>query len=175
MTQMKRNNPADFGDILAALDQKPSQAASGAPSERAKRDDDQISAEDAPRPPPRLRSILGHISWPWRIGSGALRFAPAASYAEEDAELAEPVATGPGAKPAQPQPSPPQTEDEAIAEELGLHADLATAELQRIRRNFAKKNHPDRFAPAQRIGAARRMSIANMLIDAHLKQKPSGQ
>lgn len=174
---MKRNNSADFGDILAALDQKAPRSTSGAPSDRTKRDDDQVASENAMRPVPRLRSIFGHISWPWRMGAGAPRFAPSAPYAEEAADLAEPVATGPGEKPEllQLQASPPQTEDEAIAEELGLHADLATVELQRIRRNFAKKNHPDRFAPAQRLGAARRMSIANMLIDEHLKQKPPGQ
>ncbi|ACK50352.1 hypothetical protein Msil_1387 [Methylocella silvestris BL2] len=67
---------------------------------------------------------------------------------------------------------PPMGEDEAIAEELGLSADLAIVDLRRIRRDFAKKNHPDRFAPAQRSGAARRMTIANMLIDERMKQRP---
>jgi len=66
----------------------------------------------------------------------------------------------------------PKTEDEAIAAEMGLHADLATADLRKIRREFAKKNHPDRFEAPQRMSAARRMSIANMLIDEHLKKKP---
>jgi hypothetical protein len=63
-------------------------------------------------------------------------------------------------------------EDETIAAELGLRANLAIEDLRRIRRDFAKKNHPDRFQAAQRPGAARRMTIANMLIDAHLKQQP---
>jgi hypothetical protein len=77
-----------------------------------------------------------------------------------------------------PAPKPPapkrarQTEDETIAEELGLGADLAIVDLRRIRREFAKKNHPDRFEPAQRVAAARRMTIANMLIDERLKAKP---
>jgi hypothetical protein len=65
---------------------------------------------------------------------------------------------------------PPKSENEAIAEELGLIRPLATAELRQLRRDFAKRNHPDRCAPAQRLRAARRMSIANMLIDAALKQ-----
>ncbi|MGA2637303.1 hypothetical protein [Methylocella sp.] len=81
------------------------------------------------------------------------------------------------AKSAAPNPKPQEacaqkSEDETIAEELGLRADLAIVDLRRIRRDFAKKNHPDRFEPAHRLGAARRMTIANMLIDARLKQRP---
>lgn len=82
----------------------------------------------------------------------------------------------PAPKPAAANPPPARaslrkSEDETIAEELGLREDLAIGELRRIRRDFAKKNHPDRFEPALRVGAARRMTIANMLIDARLKQR----
>lgn len=65
----------------------------------------------------------------------------------------------------------PKTEDEAIAEELGLARCLGPVDLKQLRRDFAMKNHPDRFGPSQRVSAARRMSIANMLIDAQLKQQ----
>jgi hypothetical protein len=68
---------------------------------------------------------------------------------------------------------PASTEDQAIAEELGLSPDLAIVDLQRLRRAFAKKNHPDRFEPARRINAARRMSIANMLIDEQMRHNRS--
>ena len=68
---------------------------------------------------------------------------------------------------------PAKTEDQAIAEELGLSPDLAIVDLQRLRRDFAKKNHPDRFEPARRTNAARRMSIANMLIDEQIRQNRS--
>lgn len=72
---------------------------------------------------------------------------------------------------AKPEPAPiaPLDEDAAIARELGLSSDLAIGDLRRIRRDFAKKNHPDRFAPPQRTQAARRMTIANMLIDQQMK------
>ncbi|WP_395697611.1 hypothetical protein [Methylocella sp.] len=70
--------------------------------------------------------------------------------------------------PAAPPPAP-LDEDAAIARELGLTSNLAIGDLRRIRRDFAKKNHPDRFAPALRNQAARRMTIANMLIDQQLK------
>jgi hypothetical protein len=68
---------------------------------------------------------------------------------------------------------PAKTEDQAIAEDLGLSPDLAIVDLQRLRRDFAKKNHPDRFEPARRTNAARRMSIANMLIDEQMRQNRS--
>jgi hypothetical protein len=68
---------------------------------------------------------------------------------------------------------PPKTEDQTIADELGLSPELATVDLQRIRRDFAKKNHPDRFEPCRRTAAARRMSIANMLIDEQMRHSRS--
>jgi hypothetical protein len=181
---MKRPKPADFGDILAALDQLDQQAAESAfgGEDKAKGDDDRSAAGTASGPTPRLRSILGHFSWPWRTGAGAASRATSTPYEEQAAEAVEAATArqpGPASEPTDAQAEAPQiqasqTEDEAIAEELGLQAELAPADLQRIRRDFAKKNHPDRFAPAQRLGAARRMSIANMLIDAYLKQRPSG-
>jgi hypothetical protein len=63
---------------------------------------------------------------------------------------------------------------DAIAKELGLHSDLNSDELKRIRRNFALRNHPDRLDPANRARATQRMTIANMLIDQLLKQKKKG-
>jgi hypothetical protein len=58
----------------------------------------------------------------------------------------------------------------AIGEELGLTRDLSVADINRIRRAFALRNHPDLCAPAQRELATQRMRIANMLIDAALRQ-----
>lgn len=98
-----------------------------------------------------LRRLLSQIPWGWwRVEGAAATGAPAAPAIEP----------------------PPKSEDEAIAEELGLRADLAIVDLRRIRRDFAKKNHPDRFEPSLRVGAARRMTIVNMLIDAQMKRRP---
>ncbi len=111
------------------------------------------------------------------VSSAALGRAPQYPYAEEAAEA--PIATPvepPVREPAEaanPEPvraEPAKTEDQLIGAELGLSPDLATVDLQRIRRDFAKKNHPDRFEPARRTNAARRMSIANMLIDEQMRQ-----
>lgn len=59
----------------------------------------------------------------------------------------------------------PSVEPEAILRELGLKASNNAAELARIRRAFAFKNHPDRVAPHLRQRAMVRMQVANMLID----------
>ena len=141
---------------------------------------------DSQRPKNRLRRLLGNISLPWPTGIGGLigDFGPRpqAPYAEEatEAQTASPVEP-PLCEPPKPETvkleaariEPAKTEDQAIAEELGLSPDLAIVDLQRLRRDFAKKNHPDRFEPARRINAARRMSIANMLIDEQMRQNRS--
>jgi hypothetical protein len=66
-------------------------------------------------------------------------------------------------------------EQDAIAEELGLHADLSLNELKKLRRTFARDNHPDRLDPSRREVATRRMTIANMLIDREIRQKSSSR
>jgi hypothetical protein len=66
----------------------------------------------------------------------------------------------------QPRPADPA----AIGEELGLAHDLSAVDLNRIRRAFALRNHPDLCAPAHRELATQRMRIANMLIDAALQR-----
>jgi hypothetical protein len=58
----------------------------------------------------------------------------------------------------------PSIEPDAIAAELGL-ADAMPADLGRLRRVFALKNHPDRVAPDLRQRALQRMQVANGLID----------
>jgi hypothetical protein len=111
-----------------------------------------------------LWRLLGHIPGGWRVGAGVVASALAAARPARKRAAADPTKLQAPAK--------PKSEDETIAEELGLRAGLAVVDLRRIRRDFAKKNHPDRFEPAQRLSAARRMTIANMLIDAHMKQRP---
>jgi hypothetical protein len=60
---------------------------------------------------------------------------------------------------------------EAVARELSLAKAMTARELERIRRDFALANHPDRVVAAQRDLATRRMSLANMLIDQALQEK----
>jgi hypothetical protein len=67
-------------------------------------------------------------------------------------------------------------EPEALARELGLGT-VGAADLGRLRRNFALKNHPDRVAPHLRQRALARMQMANRLIDEAKRRaiaKPKG-
>ncbi|GHC61859.1 hypothetical protein [Limoniibacter endophyticus] len=83
-------------------------------------------------------------------------------------------ALGEGVRPAEPDVEEAGPDDkvdqEAIAAELGLRrafwqSKLKPDDFDRIRRNFAMQNHPDRVAPHLRQRALVRMQIANMLID----------
>ena len=58
----------------------------------------------------------------------------------------------------------PSIEPDLIALELGLEHQTS-ADLGRVRRAFALKNHPDLVAPHLRDRALTRMQVANQLID----------
>ena len=61
---------------------------------------------------------------------------------------------------------PPSSDDpEAIARELGLDQALNEKDLDRARRRFMWRHHPDRCEESQRAHADRRVAVANMLID----------
>lgn len=65
----------------------------------------------------------------------------------------------------------PACDLEALTGELQLAPQLTAREIERIRRDFALANHPDRVAPADRDLATRRMALANVLIDQALQGK----
>lgn len=78
--------------------------------------------------------------------------------------------------PPQMQQDPPKAVNvkasgKSVLDELGLRDDLTDAELRRIRRDFAVRNHPDRVPLWQRDEATKRMTLANVLIDRALKRK----
>jgi hypothetical protein len=70
-----------------------------------------------------------------------------------------------------PPPAPAKSEHEAVVDELHLTPGLSAQDLARIRREFAKANHPDRVVAPQREEATRRMTIANSVIDEALRGK----
>jgi hypothetical protein len=74
-------------------------------------------------------------------------------------------------QPAPPAAAPTKTEQEAVLDELHLTPNLTSEELARIRREFAKTNHPDRVLPPRRDEATRRMTIANSVIDEAMRSK----
>ncbi|WP_246188600.1 hypothetical protein [Nitratireductor arenosus] len=62
------------------------------------------------------------------------------------------------------EPLPP-ADPAAIAAELKIAYARWPKDFDRIRREFARDNHPDKVAPDRRERALARMQIANMLID----------
>jgi hypothetical protein len=74
-------------------------------------------------------------------------------------------------RPAPPPAPPPRSEHDTVVDELHLTPNLSADALKHLRRRFAKANHPDRVAADAREQATRRMTIANVLIDAALRGK----
>jgi hypothetical protein len=156
MPPSKRPNAADFGDILASFDRGVTDEAPSMVRHARQEEPDvepETEAEPSRRPRPKnpLQRLLRNFSLPWPSGIsgliGGLAQHPPAPYAEEAAEV---QAASPTDRPQRPEIAslePTKTEDQTIADELGLSPELATVDLQRIRRDFAKKNHPDRFEP----------------------------
>jgi hypothetical protein len=68
----------------------------------------------------------------------------------------------------------PETAPDAISRELALHRIADAKSLDRLRREFAFRNHPDRVRPEWRDAAMARMQTANRLID-EAKQRLAGK
>jgi len=68
----------------------------------------------------------------------------------------------------------PETSPDAIVRELALHRIADLKSLDRLRREFAFRNHPDRMRPEWRDRAMARMQTANRLID-EAKQRLGGR
>ena len=79
--------------------------------------------------------------------------------------------SAPQSEPPLPPPAPAKSEQEAVLDELHLTPNLTSQQLARIRREFAKINHPDRVLPPRREEATRRMTIANAVIDEAMRGK----
>jgi len=178
MAKTRQKNSGDFEAILAGLAEQAAQASPGEarrPKPAARREE----RNPTPATEVRVRRLFKNISIPWPGNfSGlvkSLAWRPQHAYDEIAAEAEQPPQAA-AAESDAPQvtktgvPKPAKTEDEGIAAELGLRPELGLTELKRIRRDFAKKNHPDRFGPPNRRNAERRMSIANMLIDELMRQ-----
>ncbi len=176
MAKTKRKINGDFDAILAGFDQQPHEEV---PEDQAR--SDAPEAQDTSKggaTKASLRRLLKNISFPWQVKfsgfMGSFGRRPQDAY-EESASETKPAPSRDPPQSDAPQapkmdPKREKTEDEAIADELGLGPGLGPIDLKRIRRDFAKRNHPDRFEPARRRSAERRMSIANMLIDEMMRQ-----
>jgi hypothetical protein len=102
----------------------------------------------------RLHRLAEHE----RVVRSSMQSASVASYLENASEMRE----APVVRPADPK---------AISLELSITARMSRADLRRLRRAFARVNHPDCVGASERETATRRMMIANMLIDSELKRR----
>ena len=102
----------------------------------------------------------GHPDWLFHIFAAAaeaavIREAPARAYSEAASD-SSPIAA--------------LSEEEDVAAELDLASTKSLADLARIRRGFARRNHPDMLHPGISEQATARMKIANMLIDRRARE-----
>jgi hypothetical protein len=75
------------------------------------------------------------------------------------------VPDAPGIETPEPMPPLPSIDPAAIADELKTAHARGPKDFDRLRREFALANHPDKVEPRLRERALVRMQIANMLID----------
>jgi hypothetical protein len=122
---------------------------------------DDIMAERAEDDKPNPRISVDYLAAVEELHSGRIRFGEEAVRAEyATAEEREPKA-----RPARQKIDPPSIDPTDVARELGLDGGKLPRDLDRVRRDFAFRNHPDRVATELRERAMVRMQIANMLID----------
>jgi hypothetical protein len=140
---------ARFGDVLAEV-RRAQAAADGAPSTRSR-----IFPTH-----PVSGAMFSFEAGGRPSGGGGSHWEAALAWIEESEDaVAAPAA-----------PEPPLGPDlgdtpDAISRDLGLTDDLSHDELNRLRRLYMWRNHPDRHDETQRARATRRVAIANMLVD----------
>lgn len=135
---------------------------------------DELLDEKAAEAHAARTASLDYLSVVEELHSGRIHVGDAAAreaYGSHAQAFEAPASPDTG--PSDPQPC---VEPEAIARELGLRGLRARLpkNLDRLRRDFARRNHPDRVPEHQRIQAMMRMQIANRLID-EAKYKRSGR
>lgn len=142
--------------------------AEGAPGKFASILDDLLG--DRTREPDRAHLVsLDHLSVAEELHSGRISIAEnlvEAAYrmfahGPSASANAEKAGNGEGGR-EEPEPS---VDPDEIARELGLAKRIRPRDLDRLRRDFALRNHPDRVPEQLRARAMIRMQVANMLID----------
>ncbi len=131
-------------------------------------DDLFVATEKSDEPATRPSIPFDYLAVVEELHSGRIRVsgdAAAAEYQGTDADAHDFPAQEAPPQPQAVEPDLPLSVDpRVISAELGL-ATVRPAELGRLRRTFALKNHPDRVAPHLRPRALARMQVANGLID----------
>lgn len=128
---------------------------------------DDVATKDETPEPSRMRSFSDSASQDWffsmlnRAAYGPKASPDAFFDADESAgTIAEDIA-----EPVPAEPISFDLDEDKIAAELGLASARSVTELKRARRAFARRYHPDLFAPHLQPLANARMQLANMLLD----------
>jgi len=117
---------------------------------------DELLAEQAPEPDRAHLASIDYLSVVDELHSGRIRFS------EDTIQAAYRIFAG---QSAEGEAAEPSVDPDEIARELGLTGRRKPRELDRLRRDFAFRNHPDRVPEHLRARAIIRMQVANMLID----------
>jgi hypothetical protein len=122
-----------------------------------------LDFDDAPKPerPRASRSAavrLQQLSESDRELPKSTLSVPLESYLEHQ-DMSKPSRVGKTASP------------RSVADELHITAQMTLSDLNRLRREYALANHPDRAGPVDRENATRRMMVANMLIDREINRR----
>jgi hypothetical protein len=148
---MTRSWPSDHGGFDRVLQARARRAA-----------DEHVGDNAGERVGVHVHGIPGDLNAASHGGADVATPEPSLRYAEDGADEEMPAAA----------PTLLEATIDVVAKELRL-TDLGPEELGRIRRDFARSNHPDCVAPALRALATRRMMLANVLIDQALLARKS--
>lgn len=133
---------------------------------------DELLQDEAGRMPIGNPPSIDYLAVAEELHSGRIHFTGRHArdeYAEAGSPLADTVA-----EPVAEEAPPLSVEPDDIARELGLRGRLKARDLDRLRRDFAARNHPDRVPPHLRDNAMTRMQVANRLIDEAKAAAPKG-
>ncbi|UUP19261.1 hypothetical protein NTH_03756 [Nitratireductor thuwali] len=122
---------------------------------------DELLAEAAEPEQGAPRINLDYLSVVDELHSGRINFTDEKAAAEYRANASEKAVGSPAAETA----AAPSVDPDEIARELDLARRAASTDLDRLRREFAFRNHPDRVPEHLRARAMIRMQVANTLID----------
>lgn len=133
-------------------------------------DDVAAESEEAREPSPmRFFSDPSNQDWLFSLlNKAAMQAKPADACVLSGYGSAE--SGDPSAPETVPQPPSFDLDEDKIAAELGLAEARSVFDLKRARRAFARRYHPDLFAPALQPLANARMQLANMLLDKRRRE-----
>lgn len=136
--------------------------------------DDVAATQEESATPSRMRTFADSASQDWffsmlnRAASAPAKGSEAAFFEGDDGAAV--VGDDVIAERVSDEPVSFDLDEDKIAAELGLASAHSVIELKRARRAFARRYHPDLFAPHLQPLANARMQLANMLLDKRRRE-----